>query len=139
MGATIICRRSAFSGFDPELYQFADHFVDLVVSSKYGACFIPETLATWRVMGSGYSETAFKDLERTLVTIEMCAERGNEKSSLYKPESLLIKPQPINANGLTAPCLENAFTSTKAGRAHFSMNQRQEPGIHFPFQTMALK
>jgi glycosyltransferase involved in cell wall biosynthesis len=64
-GHTVICRREYLvkdaNVFDPELYQFADHIVDIILATKHGACFIPEILATWRttVDGSGFAETHF--------------------------------------------------------------------------------
>ena len=47
--------------WDPELYQFADHIVTMIVATKHGACFIPEILATWRTYtdNSGYADTFF--------------------------------------------------------------------------------
>ena len=66
-GQTVIFRRDLvvkdkdIDVFDPELYQFADHLVYLIVTTKHGACFIPEILATWRttIDGSGFAETHF--------------------------------------------------------------------------------
>lgn len=71
-GHTTICRRDVIiretGGFLPELHHYADHLVDMVVALKCGACFIPEVLATWRVLDSGYAETHFNnaDLSRTV-------------------------------------------------------------------------
>ena len=47
--------------WDPELYQFADHIVTLIIATKHGVCFIPEILATWRsyVGISGYADAHF--------------------------------------------------------------------------------
>ena len=66
-GHTVICRRDYVvkdkdtDVFDPELYQFADHLVDMIIATKHGACFIPEILATWRtyIDNSGYADTHF--------------------------------------------------------------------------------
>jgi glycosyltransferase involved in cell wall biosynthesis len=66
-GHTVICRRDYVvkdkdtDVFDPELYQFADHLVDMIVATKHGLCFIPEILATWRTYtdNSGYADTYF--------------------------------------------------------------------------------
>lgn len=74
MGQTTICRRDAVlretGGFMPELYHHADQFVDMVVALKYGACFIPEVLATWRVLDSGYAETMFNNVELSRTAFE---------------------------------------------------------------------
>lgn len=73
-GQTTICRRDAVlretGGFIPDLHHFSDHFFDMVVSLKYGACFIPEVLATWRVMDSGYSSTLFNNTELSRAAFE---------------------------------------------------------------------
>ncbi len=73
-GQTIIFRRDAMlretGGYMPELAHRADHFVDLVVALKYGACFIPEVLATYRILDSGYAETSFDNEELSRTTFE---------------------------------------------------------------------
>ncbi|MDO9372328.1 MAG: glycosyltransferase family A protein [Gammaproteobacteria bacterium] len=73
-GHTVICRRDAIlretGGFIPELYHYADHLVDMVVALKCGACFIPEVLATWRVLDAGYAETHFNNAELSRATFE---------------------------------------------------------------------
>ncbi len=62
-GQTIVYRRDAIvndtDGFLQELAHRTDHFVDYVVAAKHGACFIPEVLATYRILASGYAETVF--------------------------------------------------------------------------------
>lgn len=73
-GQTTICRRDAVlhetGGFMPELYHHADQFVDMAVALRYGACFIPEVLATWRVLDSGYAETMFNNVELSRAAFE---------------------------------------------------------------------
>ena len=66
-GHTVIFRRDCIvkdkdtDVWDPELYQFADHIVTMIVATKHGVCFIPEILATWRTYTglSGYADTHF--------------------------------------------------------------------------------
>lgn len=48
-------------GFKPELYSFCDGFIKSVIALKYGACFIPEPLACWRQMESGYHITSSRN------------------------------------------------------------------------------
>jgi glycosyltransferase involved in cell wall biosynthesis len=75
-GQTVICRREYVVKdkdtvvFDPELYQFADHLVDIVLATKHGACFIPEILATWRTYAdkSGYADTQFISKETETIS-----------------------------------------------------------------------
>lgn len=73
-GHTVICRRDAIlretGGFMPELYHYADHLVDMVVALRHGACFIPEVLATWRVLDAGYAETHFNNVDLSRTTFE---------------------------------------------------------------------
>jgi glycosyltransferase involved in cell wall biosynthesis len=66
-GHTVIFRRDCIvkdkdaDVWDPELYQFADHIVTMIVATKHGVCVIPEILATWRTYtdNSGYADTYF--------------------------------------------------------------------------------
>lgn len=64
-GQTIFLRRdlitSETDGYLAELAHRSDHFVDMVVALKGGACFIPEILGTYRILESGYAETSFDD------------------------------------------------------------------------------
>ncbi len=91
-GQTVICRRdavlSATHGFDPQLFHHADQFVFLAVALKFGACFIPEILATWRVMDSGYAETMFNNVEVSRTAFERVTRmmRSPQYSDLF-PEN----------------------------------------------------
>lgn len=62
-GPSVIYRREAIvkgtDGFLPELAHRSDHFADYIVAAKHGACFIPEVLASYRILSSGYAETTF--------------------------------------------------------------------------------
>lgn len=64
VGQTMIYKKKCFHDFnirfDPELKHYSDIFVALAIASKYGACFVPKTLASWRYY-SGYAETNFAD------------------------------------------------------------------------------
>lgn len=91
-GPTVICRRDAVlhetGGFMPELCHHADHFVDMVVALRYGACFIPEMLATWRVLDSGYAETMFNNVELSRATFEKVTQlmRAPQYAALFTEE-----------------------------------------------------
>lgn len=57
-GNAAIYRRKALmevGGFMPELHSFADGVMLPLIAIKYGACFIPEPLASWRLMESGFA------------------------------------------------------------------------------------
>lgn len=73
-GNTTIFRRQpllAAGGFDPELESFSDGFISRVLALRHGACFIPEPLAIWRRVDSGYAGSTSGDehkLERILIS-----------------------------------------------------------------------
>ncbi len=91
-GPTAICRRDAVlretGGFIPELCYHADHFLDMVVALKCGACFIPEILATWRVLDSGYAETIFKNMKLSRATFDKMTQlmRSPQYAALFTEE-----------------------------------------------------
>lgn len=64
VGQTMIFNKSSFKKldikFDPSLEHYSDIFVPLIISSKFGACFTPKTLASWRYY-SGYAEQHFSN------------------------------------------------------------------------------
>lgn len=69
MGSSGIFRRQALidaGGFIPEFHSFCDRFIHQVVALRHGACFIPEPLACWRWMKSGYHATTTANLRRNL-------------------------------------------------------------------------
>ena len=67
LGNTIVIRRDAVleaGAYRPELTSFCDGFVYQQVALKHGACFIPEPLAVWRLLGTGYSASTMANVER---------------------------------------------------------------------------
>lgn len=74
---TGICRRDALieaGGYIPELGSFADGFIYQVIALKHGACFIPEPLAEWRRLETGYAATSTRNIEAQLEVVS-CATR----------------------------------------------------------------
>jgi len=68
-GNTTIYRRKALieaGGFMPELHSFCDGFIQQVIALRHGVCFIPEPLAGWRKMETGFVETDRKDHHKTI-------------------------------------------------------------------------
>ena len=97
-GHTVICRRDYVvkdkdtDVFDPELYQFADHLVNMIVATKHGACFIPEILATWRtsVDDSGYADTHFANDTKTNSALDKMVQIMNSKEyTLFFPRDFV--------------------------------------------------
>lgn len=86
-GQTIFLRREFLlndtDGYLPSLAHRSDHFVDMVLALKAGACFIPEILATYRIMDSGYAEMSFDDENLTRKTLANQIELM--RSSKYAP------------------------------------------------------
>ena len=64
VGQTMIFNKSAFKKLDikfiPSLEHYSDIFIPLIISLKFGACFAPKTLASWRYY-SGYAEQHFSN------------------------------------------------------------------------------
>ncbi|MEW6264284.1 MAG: glycosyltransferase [Thermodesulfobacteriota bacterium] len=57
LGVTVIYRREALleaGRFSTELHSHHDMFVALVTSLRYGVCFVPEVLTSWRIMPQGH-------------------------------------------------------------------------------------
>lgn len=72
-GNTTIYRRQALlevGGFMSELKSSSDGVILPVISIRYGACFVPEVLACWRLMESGYAMTCCRDPEIQLDVIK---------------------------------------------------------------------
>ena len=71
-GNTAFFRRDALleiGCFLPELRAFADGFTHYPIALKYGACFIPEPLAAWRRMESGYSASISYESAREMYAL----------------------------------------------------------------------
>lgn len=69
MGNTAVYRRAALheaGGHMAELGPYSDGFIVLVLSLRYGACFIPEPLAIWRKIKNSYSHRTSVDVDRAL-------------------------------------------------------------------------
>ncbi|MFL6244857.1 MAG: glycosyltransferase family 2 protein [Thermoanaerobaculia bacterium] len=71
-GNTAFFRRDALleiGCFRPELRAFADGFTHYLIGLRYGVCFIPEPLAAWRRMESGYSaSTSYQSAKEMYAT-----------------------------------------------------------------------
>lgn len=115
-GQTIVYRRDALvkdtDGFLPELYHRTDHFVDYVVAAKHGACFIPEVLATYRILPSGYAETMFENQELSKKTFAKLLElmRSPKYAPLF-PECFLRVLQDRGWFDLEVRALRGVFQS----------------------------
>jgi hypothetical protein len=115
-GQTIIYKRDAIfhdtDGFPQELAHRTDHFVDYVVAAKHGACFIPEVLATYRILASGYAETVFdnEELSRSTFTRLLELMRSDKYAPMF-PESFVRSLQDRGWYDLEVRSLRRIFQS----------------------------
>lgn len=64
LGNTALWRRDAVievGGFRSELGSFADGFATMAIALRRGVCFIPQVLAEWRRLDTGYSASSSAD------------------------------------------------------------------------------
>lgn len=91
IGTTTIFRRAPLDevgGFSPELQSLCDWFAERAIALKYGACYIPEVLCSWRYTEKNLSQVYFDDPGLMLDLIErtvdlMLSERFRER---FPPE-----------------------------------------------------
>jgi glycosyltransferase involved in cell wall biosynthesis len=64
VGQTMIFNKNSFKKlnikFNPDLEHYSDAFIPLIISSSFGVCFTPKTMASWRYY-SGYAEQHFSN------------------------------------------------------------------------------
>ncbi len=93
-GSAVIYRRAALmeaGGFRPELGPFCDGVVQQTLMLRYGACFIPEPLASWRNLPSGYLNSTYKDIDSFLDYLRNALDFIRESGSQLFPPSYLRK------------------------------------------------
>ncbi|MBC8236201.1 glycosyltransferase family 2 protein [bacterium] len=88
IGCSAIIKRTAlleFGGLIPELRSFGDWFIQNAIALKYGACFIPEPLAAWRRMDTGYSASISvrTDIVLEVVSYAVKLMQSSKYSSLF--------------------------------------------------------
>lgn len=88
VGNTAIYKRTALielGGLIPELRAYCDRFIAHAIALKYGACFIPEPLAAWRRMDTGYaaSMSARTDIALEAVSYAVKLMQSPKYSSLF--------------------------------------------------------
>lgn len=75
---TSVFRRDAvlaLGGWDPELRAAGDGLLNFAISARYGACFIPEELASWRKMNDSLSMAQAADVGASLESVELLASK----------------------------------------------------------------
>ena len=98
-GTTAIYRKAALEemgGFSEELGPYVDAFVRKAIALKFGVCFIPELLGTWRRMEVGYSASASSDITKSFSTIKYADELMKTKFKDYFPEELANQTTKLN-------------------------------------------
>lgn len=93
-GTTAVCRREALLEVGPsipELESYSDSFIDLVLAMKYGACFIPEPLAAWRRLETGYASRLEGNAAQSLDIVERGAElMRNRYRDIFPPDCVQL-------------------------------------------------
>jgi glycosyltransferase involved in cell wall biosynthesis len=92
LGNTTIYKRGALleaGGFLPELSSYCDGFVSLVLALKHGACFIPERLACWRRLPSGFSAQSSVDPAQSLRIMEVAGRLMRARHRELFPEDFI--------------------------------------------------
>jgi glycosyltransferase involved in cell wall biosynthesis len=72
-GNTTIYRRQPMlevGGFNADLGPYADCFLTVLLSLRYGACFIPEILGSIRYLESGYSNSEMSNFKKFFETFQ---------------------------------------------------------------------
>ena len=88
VGITAIYKRAALielGGLIPELRAYCDGFITHAIALKYGACFIPEPLAAWRRMDTGYAASmkARTDIALEVVSYAVKLMQSPKYSTLF--------------------------------------------------------
>lgn len=70
-GNATIYRRQQLESFGgiPNLGPYSDSVIILLLSLKYGACFVPLNLASWRISDNSYSSSTSKNMRESLKLI----------------------------------------------------------------------
>ncbi len=58
------------NGFPESLGPYADGFVSMVLALRHGVCYIPEPLACWRRLGTGYSSSEQRNPAKALALLQ---------------------------------------------------------------------
>jgi hypothetical protein len=91
---TVSSRRALLEAVDfaKELGPFADGFTQQVIALRHGVCFIPEPLACWRRLETGYSQRASLDVEHHLERVShMTHLMSTTYRDLFPPEYVAQK------------------------------------------------
>lgn len=79
----------ARNGLDPALQSFADSYLITSLAAKFGACFVPEMLAFWRLHHTSYSATVRQDAARCMQILEAVLQRTKgEDTDCFPPVCL---------------------------------------------------
>lgn len=101
-GNTVVLNRQYAlqeSGYRPELQSFTDNFLCRVLASKYGCCFTPLKLATWRICDGGLAKTFSSDIERQLKVYNTAIElMSNTYAGIFSSNTIKKAKQRFNFN-----------------------------------------
>lgn len=72
LGNATVYRREALcgiGGMSPALRSYCDAFAAMVIAFRHGVVFVPEELAHWRVLPTGYATTLVRNADQSLEVI----------------------------------------------------------------------
>jgi glycosyltransferase involved in cell wall biosynthesis len=88
MGNASLMRRSVMfeaGPFDMSLGSFCDGFLRMAIGQLWGACYVPEPLATWRKLDDGYASSTEQDERKLLACYQRACELMNTRYAGWFP------------------------------------------------------
>jgi glycosyltransferase involved in cell wall biosynthesis len=136
VGNATIYRREALiesGGHIPDLGPFCDGFIQQVIALRYGACFIPEPLACWRQMESGYATSTLSNIERSFEIMTYAEELMRTKYRDLFPPVYVIKWKRDWLYGMGVTAGNNLQRSQDTYRSHIAQSILLQNAMDRPF------
>ena len=80
-----ICLRQE-GGFPEDLFAFSDGFMCRLLALRYGACFAPDTLGSWRRLESGMASSLTTNIEAATTYISATQAKMLNSGTLFPPK-----------------------------------------------------
>ena len=122
-----------------ELQAFWDGFMAHAIALKYGACFIPEPLAAWRKMDTGWSQATRKDISQGVFMINKFSHiMRSEEPNLF-PEKFLWRYRKIETSDLGRRITASLIEQHQKTLKETSLLSEQNHSFWFRIQITLLK